>query len=174
MDVRRTGRSYRRLIEADIEMLPLMNLFIVLIPMLLLSAVFVEVTAIDMAMPGADPSESAPEEEPFRLSVEIAPDAYVIDGNRVDRRVIDWGTPAGTPSPDAAHETLRAALAGIAERHPENRAVQILSRPRTRYREIIAVMDASREAGLPHVGLGDAAAPRGVGDVAVRDVTNEG
>ena len=48
---RSTRRGYRQVIESDLEIMPLMNLFVALIPMLLISAVFLNVTVIDMKLP---------------------------------------------------------------------------------------------------------------------------
>lgn len=150
-NLRRSGRSFRSLIEADIEILPLMNLFIVLIPMLLLSAVFIEVSTVDMALPGEanDEELDKPKEDPLNLSVLIAPDAYVVEGRGMRARRISRAT-------DDAHLALGEAIAEIARAHPDEKNVRILSMPTTRYGEIIAVMDISREAGLPNAGLAGA------------------
>jgi biopolymer transport protein ExbD len=150
--LRRSGGSFRALIEADIEILPLMNLFIVLIPMLLLSAVFIEVTAVDMTLPGEASAESDKAETPsLDLSVLVASDAYVVRGTGIRTRTI-------SRSEDGADAALVEVIAEIARAHPDEKSVRILSTPTTRYGEIIAVMDISREAGLPHAGLAAAEA----------------
>jgi biopolymer transport protein ExbD len=41
----------------------------------------------------------------------------------------------------------------VVAQHPENEEIMIISQPHTRYEDIIAVMDVSREAGLPSVSL---------------------
>ncbi len=52
MNARRSlGRSFRELVEKDLDIMPLMNLFVALIPMLLISAVFLNVTVIEMDAP---------------------------------------------------------------------------------------------------------------------------
>lgn len=138
------------MVEADIEILPLMNLFIVLIPMLLLSAVFIEVTAVDMTLPGESSEEvSMPERQPLDLSVLIATDAYVIEGHGIPTRTVER-------SDEDADARLGAVIAEIAREHPDEKSVRILSTPATRYGDIIAVMDISREAGLPNAGLASA------------------
>ena len=146
--LRRNGRSFRSLIEADIEILPLMNLFIVLIPMLLLSAVFIEVSVVDMALPGEASAEDLekPKKEPLNLSVLIARDLYLIQGNGITARTIER-------TGESADVSLMDALTSIVGTHPEETSVRILSTPQTKYGEIIAVMDISRDAGLPNAGL---------------------
>ena len=163
----RRQRSFRRLIEGDIEMLPLMNIFIVLIPMLLLSAVFVEISVHDLSLPSsAEEPDQKPEEERLGLAVHITDAAYVIRGKTIRSMVIERGAPeadAAEASADAGDETdegfvgpegeLRDALAQLASDHPDTRDIRIVSEATTRYQEIISVMDISRDAGLPEVAL---------------------
>lgn len=143
----RRHQGFRQLVEADLDTLPLMNLFIVLIPMLLLSAVFVEVTAIDMHLPGGEPEaeEQPKDEDPVRVAVHITAEEFIVDGNRVSRTVV--------PRDENAPLRLTEALAAIRAQHPDHESVEIVSEPSTHYDEIIHVMDAARSAGLPQVGL---------------------
>lgn len=142
---RRQHRRSREFIAADLEVLPMMNLFIVLIPLLLLSAVFVEVAVIDMAMP----SDSQAAEQPagLDLTVRIQRNAYVVEGRGIARESI------ARTGDGAADMALSEALVRIARAHPGNRQVKIISQPTTLYDEIIGVMDVARSAGLPNTAL---------------------
>lgn len=141
----RRKRSARGLVVEEVETLPLMNLFVVLIPMLLLSAVFLEMSVIRMHLPGeGDAEESA--RERLGLSVAILDEAWVIDGRGVKERVID------RTGPDAETE-LRAALGSLSERFPQDHDVVVRSAERTRYEDIVQVMDVSRESGFANVSL---------------------
>ena len=55
-----------------------------------------------------------------------------------------------------AHEALFQALKGIAAAHAGDREVRIVSESRTRYEEIVEVMDIARGAGLPEASLAEA------------------
>ena len=66
-------RGYRQLVEADLDIMPLMNLFVVLIPMLLLSAVFVEINAIEMDLPG-DGATAETARESLELTIRLETD----------------------------------------------------------------------------------------------------
>lgn len=123
-----------------------MNLFIVLIPMLLLSAVFVHVTTIDMSMPSDSAEQPKPDAADLNLAVYILSDAFVVEGNRLDRRVVSRES-------ESAWEELGAVLSTITSGHPDQRDMRIISEPHTRYEEIIHVMDVARAAGLPQVAL---------------------
>jgi biopolymer transport protein ExbD len=141
----RRKRSARTVVVEELETLPLMNLFVVLIPMLLLSAVFLEMSVIRMHLPGDDDASESTRER-LGLSVAILDEAWVIHGRGVKERVID------RTGPDAATE-LRATLGGISETFPEDHDVVVRSAERTRYEDIVEVMDASRESGFPNVSL---------------------
>ena len=149
MNSRRTmGRSFRSLVENDLDIMPLMNLFVALIPMLLISAVFLNVTVIDMDSPpeGLSDNQDAAADKPLHLAVTIRSDYFVIEGNRLKKLVID----RREEDPEAA---LATALGTVVASYPDNRDVMIISESQTRYNDIIAVMDITRAAGLPSDSL---------------------
>jgi biopolymer transport protein ExbD len=143
----RKRRDYRKHKEVELDLLPMMNVFIVLIPMLLTSAVFLKVTVIDTNVPS---STSAPantrEEQNLALAITIKDQYFVVEGRGIEKRVI-----ARTAAD--ANEQLALTLADIVTRYPDNEAVMIIPQARTRYQDIIAVMDISRETGLPSASL---------------------
>ena len=141
----RKKRGYRQIVESDLDTLPLMGLFVVLIPMLLLSAVFLEISVIDMYIPQDDDSQTE-NKEAFSISVRIGGDRYVVEAKGYPQRVISREGPESI-------EDLSAELAELTAQHPDHQAVTIVSEPQTRYEDIITVMDVSREAGLPQASL---------------------
>jgi biopolymer transport protein ExbD len=140
----RKKRGYRQVVESDLDTLPLMGLFVVLIPMLLLSAVFLEISVIDMYLPQDD--EQTESKEAFSISVRIGDDRYVVEAKGYPQRVISREGPESI-------EDLSAELVELTTRHPDHQAVTIVSEPQTRYEDIITVMDVSREAGLLQASL---------------------
>lgn len=144
----RRRRGFRELVADDLDLLPLMNLFVALIPMLLVSAVFLNVTVIEMRAPSDEAAESAADRarEALALSVTITSAQYVVEGNGLAPVSVQRG------EPDAAVH-LGQVLAGVVGSHPDNRDVMIVSQVDTRYEDVIHVMDISREAGLPGASL---------------------
>jgi biopolymer transport protein ExbD len=141
-----TRRGYREIIEADIDLMPMMNLFVAMIPMLLISAVFLHVTVIDMKAPSDAASDAPPNHEAIGLSITIQETAFVVQGRGIEKRVIARA--------DAdADEQLARALAEVSASHPDNKDIVVVSQPNTNYGDIVAVMDISRENGLPSVAL---------------------
>ena len=142
-----TRRRYRKIIESDLEIMPLMNLFVAMIPMLLISAVFLNVTVIDMkAPPDAADGSNGEKKQSLALAITIKDDYFVIEGRGVRKRVIDRAN-------EDADAQLAGALTDVVAQHPDNQDVMVISQPHTNYGDIIAVMDISRETGLPSVSL---------------------
>lgn len=139
-------RGYREMVEGDLEIMPLMNLFVALIPMLLISAVFLNVTVIDMHLPTDASAAQLRAKQALQLSVAIHDGSFVVEGRNLKRRVVD----RDLEDPDAE---LALVLQTIKTEHPENQDIMIISEPQTLYDVIIQVMDISREAGLSGVSL---------------------
>ena len=142
-------RRWRQQVADDLELLPLMNLFIVLIPMLLLSAVFIEIRAIEMRLPGE--AQSASTEEPVVITVRVREAAYVVQSPGTPDQVIARGNDG--PAANAAWEQLGTALGAFVEAHPGARDVRIVAEDTTRYDVLVAVMDLARVYGLSQAGL---------------------
>lgn len=131
---------------ADLELLPLMNIFIVLIPMLLLSAVFVEVRAIEMAAPRVSDAAEATARPTLDLAIGVSDAGWVVQGDGITEVRV-------TRPADGSLVPLVDALKQITSRYPEEKSVRIVSRPGTRYEELVSLMDAARAAGLSDASL---------------------
>ncbi len=144
----RDRRAFRDIVTDDVDLLPLMNLFVALIPMLLISAVFLNIAVIDMHAPGDDASRARSEQAAaeLALSVTLQTGAYVVEANGEEGVTVPRSDPQ-------APARLASALAAIAGRHPANHDIMILSRADTRYEDIVRVMDIARAAGMPGASL---------------------
>ena len=150
---RRRRRRSRTQLVTEIELMPMLNVFISIIPLLLLSAAFVPVTVIKTTLPTGEVVAAPAEEAPLDVAVILAPEAFVV---RVDGALVQTvPRPKGANDPDA-HEQLEVVLKTVADAHPGHREVRIVSEASTRYEEIVEVMDAARAAGLPEAALADA------------------
>lgn len=143
--LRRTRKHFHEHVEADIEIMPLMNLFVALIPMLLISAVFLQISTLRMNLPGDD-GTAAPPAESLRLSVDITEDAWIVMSRGAELARVARGTAS-------SDEELRSALAAAVAGRPDEKDVTVASVDHTRYDEIVHVMDVARAAGLPNVSL---------------------
>ena len=145
---RRNRRGYRQFIESDLEIMPLMNLFVALIPMLLISAVFVNVTVIDMKLPTdtSDAQAVSSTQKALNLAVTIRDDHFVVEGRKLRKQVV-------AREDEDADIQLSEILVGIKQQYPANEEIMIISQSRTLYEDIILVMDVSRESGMGSVSL---------------------
>jgi biopolymer transport protein ExbD len=149
---RRRERCGRGRVAETPDLLPLMNVFIAIIPMLLITAVFLEVQAIRMQPAG--PSQPVATEAPVVIAVLL--DA---DGWRVERGGVAVGHIRHAEDPDGSR--LVALLRDTAAGRGDRREVQVLARPETSYESVIRAMDLARAAGLSEASLGEH--PQGAG-----------
>ncbi len=157
---RRRGGTIAREEAVDaLELRPLMNVFIVLIPMLLMSAVFVEIRVIEMSPSPVAASGAASEHHDYDLALVIHDGAYVIEGDGVVLGSVARTTGGDGPTADAAAQLTRV-LADVVAAHPELQDVRIVSGPSVHYQELVALMDLARATGLTQTAL-EAAALRG-------------
>lgn len=129
--------------------MPMLNVFMSIIPLLLLSASFMQVAVIQATLPADVAADTQTPVDPLDLTVVILHDAYLIRGQ--------GRTIAAIPRTvdDGARAQLAEALARIVAAHPENQEVRIVAQPTTHYEDIVKVMDVAREAGLPGAALAD-------------------
>jgi biopolymer transport protein ExbD len=162
---RRQRRKHQRheLGTTEIELLPMLNVFIAIIPLLLLSAAFVQMSIIPTLLPTSAAAAGGGQKgvAPLDLSITISDQAYVVQGNGLVTRTVPRpaaGANAGL-SADPRRQ-LAAVLAVIVEAHPGTHDVRLVAQSTTRYEEIIDLMDIARAVGLANAALDDAA--RGV------------
>ena len=160
--------------EEAIHIVALWNLMIILIPFLLLSAVFSRTSILNVYLPetpsGEQKQEKATDSPGPLLMVSILKDGFVInDGKKVL---------AALPAVQGQHdfEKLSALLLKVKEQIPQQEEIILLSEPEVRYETIIHTMDASREVSVerngkketvslfPNVSIGE------VGEVTFREV----
>jgi biopolymer transport protein ExbD len=154
---RRRARSGSGHAPTELEIMPMINVFMAIIPLLLLSAAFVPVTVIQASLPSDGAAASAePAEKPLDLRIVLLDDGYVVEGRGVATVTIERERrKSGDESPNPALDQLAEALAAIVAAHPSQKEVQIVSRPNTRYEEVVQVMDVARAAGLSDAALAD-------------------
>jgi len=135
------GQRGRSLEPEELNLLPLMSLFVALVPALLYSAVFVPVSAMGLDFPGTGGAASA---SPLALAVRITDSTFAIEG------VPDsaYAPIARVPDPAPALVDLRAQLNGVHARYPGAGGAILVVSPQIPYRDVVAVMDQVREAGF--------------------------
>jgi biopolymer transport protein ExbD len=156
----RRRRRRRTEISQELELMPMLNVFISIIPLLLLSAAFVQLAVIPTSLPTATaaPVVAAADEPAVSLAIAIRPDAYVVEANGAALEAIPRtaGAAHGDASAVASRARLNDVLAAFVAQHPGHREVRLVAESTTRYEELIDVMDVARGAGLPEAAFADA------------------
>jgi biopolymer transport protein ExbD len=126
----------------ELDVTTFLNLMVVLVPFLLITAVFSRITVVELNLPASasDAQAQAPE---FRLEV-IVRDGGLEIGN--GEQVI-----AAIPKMDDGYdlETLSSYMVSLKEDNPDSEAASVLLEPDIPYDYLIQVMDAVRSVVVP-------------------------
>lgn len=155
----------------DINLIPLMNVFCILIPFLIMVAIFVQVSIVDVVLPAAaeqtttESKEKAPPEEQkappkLNLTVAITKQGFIIAGYGGVLDVVGVCGSVSEPQQEGAmpryiipkradgqwdFDCLQKNLIRIKEAYPDQFSIIILPEGDISYQTIIDVMDVARE-----------------------------
>ncbi len=132
------GGGGKKPVDFEINLIPCIDLFSVLIAFLLMTAVWTEIAKIDVKQKPNMPSEDQPEEKdekPLNLTVFVKANGYTVTKKSVvvkeiEKKGDEW---------DSA--TLSEVLKGVSAEHPENHDVTVKSEDTVPYQQLITVMD---------------------------------
>lgn len=141
----------------DVDVTPVMNMFVILIPFLVSMAVFAHLSILDFSLPPnvgthLDPSQGTPR---LRLTVVVTPGYLAVT--------------RGAEMLDSLHaaegvyelDSLRTVLGMRRQGGDEPDEVIVAVQDKVRFRHVVNVMDVCRASGFTRVGL--SSAPSGGG-----------
>ncbi|MBW1881442.1 MAG: biopolymer transporter ExbD [Deltaproteobacteria bacterium] len=139
--------------QAEVDLIPVMNLFVVLIPFLLLSAAFFHVGVIPTSLPSqsAGKTDIAASERAVTVTLQVNADEVHISAAST---VLDEETLAALsltiPRTDEGYDLdlLSRALYQIKQMYEESDTVILLAGEGVVYRDVITVLDVTRERTL--------------------------
>jgi len=139
---------YRRRMNepAELDMTTFLNLMVVLVPFLLITAVFSRITIVELTLPSSN-SAPAPSAPVFRVEVIVRDSGLEITNGEV---VI-------AAMPKAAGEDydlpkLGEYLVALKREYPDKEDASVLLEPEIAYDHLIQVMDVVRSVELPPEG----------------------
>jgi biopolymer transport protein ExbD len=162
MRVRRSRARQHKVV--DLEITAFMNLMVVLVPFLLMTAVFTHISILDLNLPTLGSSnQDKKDKESFELHVTIRDNALILSDDR-------GGIIKTIPKVASGHnyQMLTTVLKQVKARYPDKTNATILSEQNTKYDDLVATMDAVRvyaalvdgqivQAELfPDISIGDA------------------
>lgn len=148
---KRAKKSLGGEVEAiDVDVTPVMNLFMVLIPFLVSMAVFTQIAVIDFSLPpGQSEAPVASEEESKELDISIVVSKQgfriVGTGKQLDLVPMVKG--------QYQFDQLRVLLKAIKFQYPSQKGVVLVLEPDILYDDIVRFMDVCRESQFPEIGL---------------------
>jgi len=141
-------RNRRKHPAVELNITAFMNLMVVLVPFLLMTAVFTHITILDLNLPKPGSQQNQNEKEaPYELRVTIRKEALILSDNKgglikkIDR--LNNGHNYGL---------LKQVLKQVKARFPDKTNLTILSEQETFYDDLIQVMDSARSFQTIHEG----------------------
>lgn len=139
---------------ADLNIIPVMNLFMVLIPFLLLGAAFVHIGVIPTSTPtkkeSSEKEKKEEEDEPKSVTANLVltPSEMRVSfsGSNIPREDLEALGDAWTiEDDDYPVDQLQETLRGAKETYPESNTVTVLPHDDFRYENLVYILDHTRE-----------------------------
>jgi len=161
----RSRRGSRHIETAELNITAFMNLMVILVPFLLITAVFSRLAILELNLPGSSTEPANPQELTFQLEVTVR-EARIEVGDR------NLGALGIYPNAEDGYdyEALSKKLSEIKDSYPEKTDASILLESDIPYDTLVQVMDRVRVAEIveedgverkdlfPDISIGDAPA----------------
>jgi len=126
---------------AELLLVPMIDIFTVLVTFLLMTAVFSRIAIMQIDLPSS--AAPTPAEPKFRLEIIVRQDGFELsDGKQSLGTIAKVG---GAYDVNALSERVLT----VKREHPTSEDASVLSEPKVPYDELVQVMDAVRSADLP-------------------------
>ena len=138
---RKRNKRIKKSSQVELNITAFMNLMVVLVPFLLMTAVFTNISVLDLKLPGMSSSSKPDNKKPdFELQVTVRKDALDLSDTR-------GGLIKHIPITKSGYNyvLLNQTLRLIKFKYPEKTNITILSEPYTKYDTLVQLMDTVRE-----------------------------
>lgn len=151
INVKEKSRHSRGYPKDDIHITPVMNLFLVLVPFLLLTAVFVRIAILELSLPSTDRDRQPDQRErPKQVVLNVL--AIRDDGFELKSPGLKFGViPKVNNTPD--WQRLVANLRQIKQKYPDSEDVVIAPKDNIKYEIVVKTMDHCRENGFTNISI---------------------
>lgn len=139
MSVGRRGRRRQNDDTAELNITAFMNLMVILVPFLLITAVFSRLAILELNLPGSSTEPVEPQDQVFQLEVIVRADKIEV-GDR------NQGLLGIYPNTDDGYdyEAVGDKLAELKERYPDKTDASILLEQEIPYDTLVQIMDKVR------------------------------
>jgi len=161
---RRKGGRHHNDDTADLNITAFMNLMVILVPFLLITAVFSRLAILELNLPGSSTEPVEPQEQSFQLEVIVRQDKIEIG----DRNQGLLGVYPNSEEGEYDYDALSVKLSELKNRYPKKTDAAILLESDIAYDTLVQVMDRVRIAEeiedesivrsdlFPDISIGDA------------------
>ncbi|MDJ0905342.1 MAG: biopolymer transporter ExbD [Woeseiaceae bacterium] len=161
---RRKGSRRANQETAELNITAFMNLMVILVPFLLITAVFSRLAVLELNLPGSSTEPADPQEQTFQLEVIVRKDKIEVG----DRNQGLLGVYPNTEEGEYDYNALSEKLSQLKKRYPSKTDASILLEQDIEYDTLVQVMDRVRveeeAVGLtvvrvdlfPDISIGDA------------------
>ncbi|MCW8919109.1 MAG: biopolymer transporter ExbD [Gammaproteobacteria bacterium] len=156
-------RFRRRPAESELNITSYMNLMVILVPFLLISAVFSQSTILQLNLPQVEAADDVRERPTLQLELILRGNELIIN-NAADKPLERLPGTVGGVDTQALSDTLYR----LKRRYPEHTEIALLLEPGTEYQTLITLMDTVRSKRVssgvtsvevelfPQISIGDA------------------
>jgi biopolymer transport protein ExbD len=133
--------QYKSADDAELEITSFMSLMIVLVPVLLLSMTFTQITVLDVKLPELTGGPAVSQTEQSQLEIRIADDGFKVF---YPENVLVKEIPLAETEEGDAYDyvQLSQVMQEVKRQLPEKRDVLVLSEPNIDYQNLVFTMDA--------------------------------
>ena len=161
---RRQGGRRRNQETAELNITAFMNLMVILVPFLLITAVFSRLAVLELNLPGSSTEPADPQEQVFQLEVIVRKDKLEVG----DRNQGLLGVYPNSADGEYDYDALSVKLAELKDRYPQKSDASILLESDIAYDTLVQVMDrvrveeelrddsVVRNELFPNISIGDA------------------
>jgi biopolymer transport protein ExbD len=161
--VRRQHHYKRRTKDSvELDMTTFLNLMVVLVPFLLITAVFSRITIVELSLPSAA-GGAAPIDPSFRVEVIVRAEGLELG----DGKTVIASMPKVNDEYDL--ESLSEHVLALKRENPDSHGASVLLEPQIEYDHLIQVMDAVRSTSLPGETEGEARVVALFTDISIGD-----
>ena len=151
MNLRKSMGRERNIKDVDVNIIPVMNIFLLLIPFLLLTAAFVQLAIVEISLPTLNRNKTK--------QLQQKPKNLVLILLSVKEKGFQLKSPGFKFQPvnkinnQYNYSRIVEQLKQIKNKHPQAEDIIISPEAKVKYDIIIKVMDRCREIGYPNVSL---------------------
>lgn len=136
--------------DAEVNITAVMNIFLILIPFLLLTAVFVRIAVLELNLPSMSRKGQVAQTKKAPVILNM----LFIKEKGFELRSPDLKfNPISLKNGSYDWERLKNQLARVKSKYPQSEDIIISPENLVKYETIIHVMDRCREAGLPNISI---------------------